>query len=327
MKSIRRIIFLSFVLVIFMCLAIGCNINGEPGTDPGDNQDFPDNNDETMTLTLYFKDLTQRDDEHEKFGLVLPVEKKVQKSDNAPKRALEELIKGPEDKTIAGAVIQSDAKILDFFIEEGTCVVNLSHGFPLLETGGREESDVFMESIIMTLTEFAEINNVWVFLEGQCWEDGHMVWGGPLNRPTDAQSLTLYFGEDEAIMTGVQGQYGFVSPIKRELEWSTVPLISVMEELIKGPLPGEPSPDQISLSPSIPDNISIISITCPSLEERVVTINLKGPAPAGTLGGSVFVQSIVYSFTEFPLVDRVLVLSEGETWDDGHSTWSDPIGR
>ncbi|UNC92355.1 GerMN domain-containing protein [Candidatus Contubernalis alkaliaceticus] len=339
MKVISKVIYLSFMVVIFLIFSIGCNLNEgpvtdlgpdpdlDPGIDPGDNQDLVDNNGDTMTLTLYFQDVTQSDHDLEQFGLVIPVEKKVSKSDNAPKIALEELIKGPEDKTTAGAVIQSDAKILDFFIIEGTCVVNLSHGFPLVETGGKKESQVFMESIIMTLTEYPEIHNVWVFLDGECWEDGHMVWAGPLNRPMDTQSLTLYFGEDEAIITGVQGQYGFVSPIERELEWSTTPLINVMEQLIKGPLPGELSLEQNSLSPSLPDNISIISITCPRLEDRVVTINLKGPAPSGTLGGSIFVQSIVYSFTEFPLVDRVMVLSEGKTWDDGHSTWDEPIGR
>ena len=313
---------LVITLIIILSLTVGCNFLARPEEDNGGPEEP-----ETLTLTLYFRDLTQKDYDSEPFGLVVPVEKKIAVSDNAPRRALEELIKGPEDKDAAGPVISDEAEILDFFIEDGTCVVNLSHEFPLLETGGREETEVFMEAVISTLTEFPEISSVWLFLKGECWEDGHIAWGGPLNRPKNSREIILYFGDEEAIISGEPGQFGFVAPVEREVEWSTDPLRDVMEQLIKGPLPGETSTDNKPVTPSIPEDTMILSLTCPSLEERVVTINLRGADTAGTLGSSIFVRSVVYSLTTFPLVDQVLVQSDGEPWNDGHFTWNEPLGR
>lgn len=321
MKRNKVYLSLLIFLIISLILVSGCNFLTGPREENGETGE-PE-----TTLTLYFRDLAQRDYNSEAFGLVTPVEKKVPINDNLPRRALEELIRGPEDNNLVGAVISDDAEILDFFIEEGTCVVNLSHPFPLLETGGRKESEVFMESVINTLTEFSEISSVWVFLEGECWEDGHMVWGGPLIRPNKSRELILYFGDTEAIITGEQGLYGYVTPVEREVEWSTTPLIDVMEQLIRGPLPGDTSTDNKSVTPSIPEDTVIISLTCPSLEERVITINFRGAAAAGTLGSNVFVNSVVYSFTRFPVVDGVLVQLEGEPWNDGHMIWDEPLGR
>jgi hypothetical protein len=37
-------------------------------------------------------------------------------------------------------------------------------------------------------------------------------------------------------------------------------------------------------------------------------------------------QSLVFTLTQFPGIEKVLVLVEGEPWSDGHFIWEEPLG-
>ncbi len=317
------VIFLSLLLSLTLILFIpGC----APPEEPNNNNEVTPDPD-TITLTLYFKDLTLEDYDPMDYGLVVPVEREIPHREDVAKAALEELIKGPqEDEGEVGPVIRDDAQILDVFIEGNTCVVDISHEFPLLEVGGVEEGTIFMESLIYTLTEFDNIDTVWVFKEGACWEDGHIAWGGPLNRPQEPQLLPLYFGDLEAAASGQEGNFGYVTPVEREISWSTNILWDTMRELVEGPHPEEAT-DELELGRTIPEETAILSVACPTLEDRTVEVNLRDSITRGTLEGMIFRQSLVYTMTEFPVVDKVLVKEEGEPWDDGHWIWDEPVSQ
>ncbi len=79
---------------------------------------------------------------------------------------------------------------------------------------------------------------------------------------------------------------------------------------------------------TVPASAEMIAVT---REGSTLTINFSQEvltdSPGGTLWGSIFAQSIVFTATQFPEVEQVMVLVEGEFWDDGHSVWEKPLGQ
>ncbi len=138
-------------------------------------------------------------------------------------------------------------------------------------------------------------------------------------------TVDLYFGWLEAIEKGEPGEYGYVTPITREIADPQDPealLRSTLEELIKGPAPGEEG-----VSPVVHDSLKILQV---EIEDGLATIDVCEEMfgedwSGGTLKGIVFVQSMLHTAAQFPEVEEVLVLVEGEYWDDGHLIWDQPL--
>jgi len=139
------------------------------------------------------------------------------------------------------------------------------------------------------------------------------------------KEVDLYFGCQEAIQTGETGEYGYVTPVRSEIadhEDPEILLQLTLEELFKGPDPGEEA-----FSPVVYDEVEILDLEIG--DNRVATINLSEAMfgdqwPGGSLAGNIFIQSITWTSAQFNEVDEVLVLVEGEYWDDGHRIWEEP---
>ncbi len=135
--------------------------------------------------------------------------------------------------------------------------------------------------------------------------------------------VELYFGDLEAIQEAEPGEYGYVTPVLREIPHTEDILQLTLEELIKGPK--EEEKDRVTWT--VPADLNILDI---SIENEIATIDFcenmfKGEdRVAGTLGGQIFIQSILWTATQFPDVAKVQVLVEGEYWDDGHMIWDEP---
>jgi len=157
--------------------------------------------------------------------------------------------------------------------------------------------------------------------------------------------ITLYFACPEAVHTGEPGEYGYVTPVAREVPHTDEVLRTAVQELIRGPEEDErawcdecdekqwePCDECLEhrVSPVAPDSVEIRGI---NIEGGIASIDLcrelfaAEDGVAGTLGGAIFVQSMVWTATEFPTVDEVQVLVEGEYFDDGHMIWEEPRGR
>lgn len=138
-------------------------------------------------------------------------------------------------------------------------------------------------------------------------------------------TIKLYFSDKEAIETGVPGETGFVKAVTRQYPETLGVLRLALEELIKGPRTGEGN-----LGPTLPESTRVLNL---KIEDGVAVIDLSEEvvtdpgAPGGSFGGGVFIQSIVYTATQFPTVDAATVTVNGEPWSDGHSIWDRPIGR
>lgn len=135
--------------------------------------------------------------------------------------------------------------------------------------------------------------------------------------------ITLYFGDKKAIEDDSPCETGYLSPVVREFPHTTTVLRLALQELIRGPLPGEGN-----LVKTLPATVKILDL---KIENGVALIDFSSElitdSPGGSLGGSILIQSLVYTATEFPTVKSVLVTVNGETYSDGHFIWEYPIGR
>lgn len=141
-------------------------------------------------------------------------------------------------------------------------------------------------------------------------------------------TVELFFGDREAIETGVTGEYGYVRPVAVEMEDPEDPevlLREALEELIKGPDPGEEE-----LRAVVHDGLEILDVVIDPAEgeaEVDVCAEMFGEQwPGGSLPGTVFMQAVVLTSIQFPEVNAVIVTVEGEQWEDGHQIWDRPLG-
>ncbi|MEW5785616.1 MAG: GerMN domain-containing protein [Bacillota bacterium] len=135
--------------------------------------------------------------------------------------------------------------------------------------------------------------------------------------------LQLFFADQAAVQSGQPGAYGLVAPVQRTLPFTEGVLKLALQELIRGPLPSE-----AGLTATLPQSVRILNL---ELQGGLALIDLSGEALLESGGGitsaAVFIQSIVLTATQFPTVDAVVVLVEGDPWEDGHYSWRDPISR
>jgi spore germination protein GerM len=158
-----------------------------------------------------------------------------------------------------------------------------------------------------------------------CNSDGEML--SPEDEeeadPTEETvQVLLFFAEARAVNSGEPGAYGFVAPVVRAVAAGEDLLMAALGELIRGPLP-----DDGDLFTTLPATSKILGL---QIDGEVVIIDfsheLLSDSPGGTLGGTVFMQSIVLTATQFPGVAKVMVLVEGDPWCDGHMIWEVPLG-
>jgi len=134
--------------------------------------------------------------------------------------------------------------------------------------------------------------------------------------------LQIFFADEISVQSGEAGTFGFVAPVTREVTVEGSQLEAALSELIKGPRPEEE--EYFSVMPS---TAKVLSVQVDQAVARVdFSRELLTDAVGGTLGGTVFMQAIVLTLTQFPGVEQVAVLVEGEPWSDGHFIWEQPLG-
>ncbi len=140
--------------------------------------------------------------------------------------------------------------------------------------------------------------------------------------PEPTMDVTLYFGDPQAMETGQQGEYGYVTPVSREIAETEAVLKATLEQLIKGPLP-----EDGDILAVMPDTVNILGIT---IEQGTATIDIcdeiyGGDWAGGHQASELFMQAVTWTATQFEQVDDVIVLVEGNYWEDGHFIWDQPL--
>ena len=169
MKWIRNVAILVLLLALGL-LSSGCGDRTSQLSDPGQNTPAPvEPAPEMMDVAVYYVKSTEKE-----FYLVREVHQ-VEKTPEAAKAALNELIKGNPVTPDAARVLPADTKILGIKVEQGLATVDFSPEVLKANVGSSGEG-LGITSIVNTLTEFPTIQEVSFTVDGQV-EKGIDWWG------------------------------------------------------------------------------------------------------------------------------------------------------
>jgi len=144
----------------------------------------------------------------------------------------------------------------------------------------------------------------------------------PSGSDSQAQSTARLF----FVRVNDEGKISFKS-VLRPIPANTLPLLTSIRALIDGPRPGEISAQLLSL---IPEGTELIGAR---IEAGVAYLDFNEQFRFNTLGIEGYrsqIEQVVYTATEFPNVQKVQFLIEGQRVDylGGEGFWiGDPLGR
>lgn len=122
------------------------------------NQNASVSNQETREVILYFSDAE---------GQYLQAEKRnIPKTESIARQTIEELINGPQDPDLL-PTIPSGTILEDINIRDGLCTVDFSSELCDNYSGGLQDEELTVYSIVNTLTQFSTINEVRIWVDGQ----------------------------------------------------------------------------------------------------------------------------------------------------------------
>ncbi|NPV52291.1 MAG: GerMN domain-containing protein [Firmicutes bacterium] len=101
-----------------------------------------------------------------------------------PRRALEELIRGPSPGSNLERLLPAETRVLGVSIKDRTAYVNFSRDIQTRFPGGSRTEELMVYSIVNTLTQFPGITSVQILIEGKKVETigGHIGIMQPLTR-------------------------------------------------------------------------------------------------------------------------------------------------
>ena len=112
---------------------------------------------------------------------LVAVKEEVSFSDRIEVALVENLIRGPKDKSL-GATIPKDTKLISLDVVNGIAFVNFSTELQLKHWGGSGSEMYTVSSIVYTMTQLDEIDKVQILIEGRKIETlaGHVYIMDPL---------------------------------------------------------------------------------------------------------------------------------------------------
>ncbi len=132
---------------------------------------------EQIKVVVYFGLMTDTD------IFTVPVIRTVEAVDDLKETALRQLIAGPDPTGPLSPTAPPETEILSLTIEDGVAIVDFSEHVREHAAGSAGESMV-MASIVNTLTEFADVQQVQILVEGEEGTSlgGHFSLDEPLER-------------------------------------------------------------------------------------------------------------------------------------------------
>lgn len=189
MKKVRALL-LALLAVTMLCTA-GCNDDKQNASNTGDNpsitaenskapkvqQDKEKNSqNEKLTVKVYYPD---------EQGMKLQAVKKTVKVGSVDKytATLKALLDGTKEKGLA-TIVPKQSKIKSVKVQGDTAYVDFDDNLIKKFIGGSTGEEMLVGSIVNTLTEFTEIKQVQILVEGKKIESlsGHLDLTKPVER-------------------------------------------------------------------------------------------------------------------------------------------------
>jgi germination protein M len=326
MKRLRNIKGI-FALILTVFLLGACSMGepmGQPEVDPpqvnyvDEEEDLGnvtnDESDVDTEVELVWRELYLFD----KNGYVVPQTIQVPKDIGVAKQSLQYLVKdGPITELLPNgfqAVLPPNTEILGLNIENKIATVDFSDEFL---TYLPEEESKILQAITFTLTQFNEIDQVKIMINGETQDvmpvngtpignglsraDGINLELGNVYDVVNTKSITLYF------LAHKDDEYYYV-PVTRRVDRNVENIAAIIDELIKGPLHSSP------LLTAFGNEVTLL--TEPKFENGLLTLDfneaLLGYGEESTISDTVL-QSLVLSLTEQVGVEKISIMVNGNT--------------
>ena len=295
------------IMAVLAVLLTGCSLlNREPQEPPIQNGDRqPEPGIKMRETVLYLPDQERH--------VVVPVRVNIPWEEGIARATVSYLVEGNvptevQDKGLA-PLLPAGTQILGISIRDGLARIDFSREF--LNYDPKHERLV-INGLVYTLTEFSTITKVEIMVENSkpqlpggtsisepfSRESGlNLEVSDAVQETTEASRVTLYF-----LLQA--GDYAYYVPLSRVIPVKDDPVLSVMEELLKGPSPGV-------LLTAIPRGVTLESL---SVQSGKVTLRLAGElgaAGGGQLAADRIRHQLALTLTEVSGVMGVEVLVNG----------------
>jgi len=302
----NRLVGLLVILMVVMGIFSGCS-NGN--TTPPE---------ETLTekVNLYYSDLGNEQFMIEEREILFP------KDRDKYSIVLQELIRGPENPDYRSN-IASATLVYGTMKQSNDLIVNVSKDF--CSFGGSIAEIIAVGSVVNTLTSFdQEINRVKILVEG---DELIGLSGNPrgfmepfdnnITQPEVNKEITLYFCNQDA--TALETESRTIS-VTADISIHGL-MLRTLEELIKGPT-------NSTLHKTIPVEVKVNSLRIDNNIAHVdFSIEMHTQHWGGSTGEGMTINSIVYTLTEFPGIEKVKMTVEGEPISIEHGPVEEAVGR
>lgn len=297
------------VLLLLAVLLVACGQTKPPKNNEGsetsntsiERRPLVLNNEKDTVLVYYAS-------ENGKY--LIPITLPIKPTKEVAKVSVEKVLAGPGDWLLSNTTPE-DTKLKDIYIRRNIAYVDLTSHFKNFEE--HEDIELAVNSLVLTVTEFQEVETVQFLVEGKIVEEiNGFALDKPFKRPAYINALSniseedkplhLYFSDPNALYLIPVG-FGVAK------DSTTSQMVeSAMQELIKGP------PLNSDLVKTIWSGTRLLNVNYDS-EDRLVTINLSKEV-MGYGGGAaaevLLVKSILFTLTNIDGVDWVQILIEGE---------------
>ncbi|HHW70732.1 MAG TPA: GerMN domain-containing protein [Clostridiales bacterium] len=273
-----------------------------------------DEEDEEIDIEIRETLLYYQDDN----GYLVPVVRKIPWEEGIAKAALN-MMKDTQEQQMdfmamgLKPVLPATAKINGLSIQNGLAKLDLSKEVMKLDNAVEENNMV--QGIVMTLCEFPAIERVQFLFDGEIIDS--LKYGTDVSRPLEPQNLNLELGTTDRIDGGVvtvfyhnrtSSQYSYLVPITRIIAHDSPTLEKAIEELIKGPKP------ESGLDFDIPLGTKLLGV---QIEDGIASINFSSEfknLSSYSNNEEIVIRAICMTAKQFPTVEKVNILVEGENY-------------
>jgi germination protein M len=226
-----------FLLLVISVLITGCTQDHKPDVKPeGSVKSQQDSNRNQLidrkpflvqkreTVRVYFATPDGRN--------LVPVTLSINPTKEAAKVAAEKLLAGPENN-FSLRTIPEGTKLKDVFLQDRTVYVDLTTEIKKVAQN-KTNTELALSSLVLTLTEFKEVDNVQVLIDGKIEKKlGDMEIEKPIKRPKNIN----YYGdkkENSIVVFYSDANAMFLVPVSLGVSGKDFPLIA-LKKLLEGP--------------------------------------------------------------------------------------------
>ncbi|MFA5536140.1 MAG: GerMN domain-containing protein [Bacillota bacterium] len=248
-------------------------------------------------------------------NFLVPVTISINPTKEVVQVAIEKLLAGPNNDFLKGPIPEG-TKLREIYFREGSGTVFIDLTKQFLEMKTKEAVQLALDSIIYTLSEFPNVERFQIFVEGQLIGELQDVLLDAVferenkinyigDKSDSGAQITVYYGDDNAMFlvpVSIAGPKdgGVVEQAK-----------AALNQLVKG------SPKKGNLVSPLWKGTKIINVSWEE-DKKLLAVNFSKEVVGyggGTALERLLVNSLVFTLTSLPQVEKVQVLIEGQKVD------------